>query len=418
MIACLAVPYFAAAVERRGQTALAQTPLVIGGQPWEAAPLFGFSLEAAHQGVRAGMPLRQAHLLSPEARFLPSAPLHYADADGEVTGVLADFTHLIAPEALWQPAPGVRFLPAGARSLPARYTLDLEALPAPEAVFLIREMGQAVRDHTRLEPAAGLSADPFAAQVAAALARPGSLRPVEPGGERAFLAARPLDFLPLEREWLRRLRLLGIRTLGQFAALSPAALREQFGTGILPLHRLARGEGAASVASLPPSAQEQAARRFDPPLVNWLDVQRLLAELAAELAGRLAAAALLGGVLHLRVETEEDAPQQLSLPLRRPSADPARLAQAAQELAQALSLESGVEALSLVAGDLRPAVVRQLSLFTHGDGQSLAMSAAQPEEDESLAQLMARHPAAQFLQPVHLDAAHPLAGRRFDLRPL
>ena len=36
MIACLSIPYFAAAVERRGDEELANKPLAIGGQPWEA----------------------------------------------------------------------------------------------------------------------------------------------------------------------------------------------------------------------------------------------------------------------------------------------------------------------------------------------------------------------------------------------
>lgn len=410
MIACLTVPYFAAAVERRAQTALAQRPLVIGGRPWEAGPLFGFSHEAARQGVRPGMPLRQAHVLSPESSFLPAAPLRYTDADGELIDVLAGFTHLIAPEALWQPAESrKRLLPAGARTLPARYTVDLEALPSPEALSLLQEMGRTVRRHTHLEPAAGLAADPFTAQVAASLAPPNHLRPVEPGAERLFLAERSLDFLPLEREAARRLRLLGIRTLGQLTALSPAALREQFGTGILPFYRLARGEGSASVRPPSAPAQEQVTCRFDPPLVNWLEVQSVLAQIAAELARNLAEATLLGRTLCLLVEPEEGAPQHLSLPLRRPTADAGRLAQATQELAQTLALESGISALTVSLGDLQLAVVQQLSLFEQP---------AQPGAAEMLSQIMDRHPAAQFLQPVRVDGAHPLAERRFDWHPV
>lgn len=408
MIACLTVPYFAAAVERRHQEALSQTSLVIGGQPWESSPLFGFSREAARQGVRPGMPLRQAHMLAPESDFLPSAPPRYVDAAGEVVDVLADFTPLIAPEALWQPEENRRQLPAGARTLPARYTIDLESLPSREAMPLVQEMGRTVRRHTHLEPAAGLAADPFTAHVAATLAPPNHLRPVEAGEERAFLAQRSLAFLPLEKEWARRLRLLGIRTLGQLAALSPTALREQFGADIMPLYRLARGEGAAPVRPPQTAAQRQVTRRFEPPLVNWLGVQYVLEQMAGELARNLAEASTTGRTLCLLLETERHAPQHVSLPLRQATADAQRLAQAAQELAQALAFESEITALTLSLGDLQSAVARQLSLFER----------QAPPMAETLSQVMARHPTARFLRPVRLDGAHPLAECRFALRSL
>lgn len=410
MIACLTVSYFAAAVERRHQEALSHSSLVIGGQPWESSPLFGFSREAARRGVRPGMPLRQAHMLAPESNFLPSAPPRYVDAAGEVVDVLTDFTLLIAPEALWQPEENRRQLPADARTLPARYTIDLESLPSREAMPLVQEMGRTVRRHTHLEPAAGLAADPFTAHVAATLASPNHLRPVEAGEERAFLAERSLAFLPLEKEWARRLRLLGIRTLGQLAALSPAALREQFGADIMPLYRLARGEGAAPLRTLRTSTQQQVfdTRRFEPPLVNWLGVQQVLEQMADDLAHNLAEATMTGRTLCLLVETDRDAPQHVSLPLRQATADAQRLAQAAQELAQALAIDSEITALTLSLGDLQPAVVRQLSLFEKPT----------PPPAETLSQVMARHPTARFLRPVRLDGAHPLAECRFALRSL
>ena len=409
MIACLAVPYFAAAVERRDEMALAQTSLVVGGRPWEPRPLFGFSHEAARQGVRPGMPLRQAHLLSPASHFLPAAPSRYLDATGEVVDVLVDFTHLVVPEELWQPPlDGKHTLPAGARTLPARYTVDLEGLPSQEALPLVQEMGRAVRRHTHLEPAVGLAAASFAAQVAAALARPNCVRPVAAGAERGFLADRPVTFLPLEQEMARRLHLLGIRTLGELAALPPAALREQFGSDVLPLYRLARGEAGARPAPQPPAAPEQVSRRFEPPLLAWLALENVLGQVAAELAGRLQAAGLAGRTLRLLLETEDRAPQPLFLPLRRPTAGAGRLAQAAQALLQTATVTAGVTALTVALGDLEPAVARQLSLFA---------PQAPPPGDATLPLVMARHETAQFLRPVLLDGAHPLPERRFALHP-
>ena len=71
MIACVSIPYFAAAVERRAAADLAAVPLAIGGRPWEARPIFAFSQEVAKLGVRAGMTLRPVsytHLTLPTNR--------------------------------------------------------------------------------------------------------------------------------------------------------------------------------------------------------------------------------------------------------------------------------------------------------------------------------------------------------------
>lgn len=407
MITCLTVPYFAAAVERRHDAGLAQTPLVVGGQPWEPRPLFGFSREAAQRGVRAGMPLRQAHVLSPGSCFLPAEPARYLSAAGELIDALTDFTPLVAPEDLWQPPGKRQSLPAGARTLPARYTVDLEGLPRREAVPLTQEMGRTVRRETGLEAAIGIAADAFTAQVAATLARPNHVRPVEPGAEREFLAECSIAFLPLEKETARRLRLLGIRTLGQLAALSPTAVREQFGSELIPLYRLACGQRASRIPARPPPTEETVARSFEPPLVDWLAVERVLNRMAAVLAERLAEAALAGRTLHLLVEVEGERPHRLSLPLHRPALDAGRLGQTARDLARSLSITAGITALSVSLGDLAPAAARQLPLFE------------QPVRSagiDGLAQVMARHQTAQFLQPALVNAAHPLPEDRFRLQ--
>ena len=66
MIACIAVPYFAAAVERRDDDDLLEKPLAIGGQPWEARPVYAISQEVAHQGVRICMSLLLVQDFSPQ----------------------------------------------------------------------------------------------------------------------------------------------------------------------------------------------------------------------------------------------------------------------------------------------------------------------------------------------------------------
>jgi len=331
MIACLSVPYFASAVERReieSSTESAPDPcLILGGQPWEPRPVYGYSMEAARLGVKPGMSLRLAHILSPEALFLAAQPPKYLGASSEISDILTDFTHLIEPEELWlypssTSQKGAQSLTgwnrATGRSLPARFSLDLESLPPSEAQSLAKEIGSSVRQHTRLSPAVGLAENPFAAHVAATLTQPNHARTILPGDEAHFLSSQTVHFLPLEKESARRLSLLGIRTLGQLAALPKSTLYAQFGSEFASIYQMAQGyvngTGLDVFAPLRPLAQEKRERvihNFDEPISNLLILERVISRLASHLAGRLQAAKLEVRTIRLSMEVE-NSPIELS----------------------------------------------------------------------------------------------------------
>lgn len=141
---------------------------------------------------------------------------------------------------------------------PARFYLDAEGMGARygdrqsgEAAWC-RAVLAAVRDmaaaevevrHLRL----GVANTRFAAQVAAhtAPSSPGYRVVAEP--DARFLAGQALDWLPLDPESLRRLRLYGIRTIGGLAALPAAAAVEQLGPESLTAWQWANGQDARPV---------------------------------------------------------------------------------------------------------------------------------------------------------------------------
>jgi protein ImuB len=65
---------------------------------------------------------------------------------------------------------------------------------------------------------------------------------VEPGTDAEYLATAPLSLLDLSDEMAARLGRWGLRTLGELAALPPAALLARLGSEGVALQRLARGE--------------------------------------------------------------------------------------------------------------------------------------------------------------------------------
>lgn len=422
MIACITIPYFAAAVERRGESALAEAPLAIGGQPWEARPVYAFSQEVARQGVQIGMSLRLVQVLSPHSHFMPAAETRYSKASGEMIDRLMDFSPLIEPQEWWHPLRDKKPVTAAARFLPVRYCLDLEGLPQREALPFVKELGRALREETRFSAAIGLAANKFTAEVAATVCRTEHTLPVQAGQDAQFLASRSLNFLPLERDIARRLRLLGIYTLGQLSNLPLPALQEQFGPPIVPYYRLARGEAGERLEAIPPERVETAQIQFDGPLNNSQVMTAAGNRLVGELAYRLRKDGLLGRTITLLLEREDGEVQRQNLTLGRPTAEVVRLAAAvnemlAKELFAGDAISCGVCRMEITLADISPAQGKQLTLFD-AVGRAARQAGWGVSAVESLRNMIVKYRQSNFFQPQLADVAHPLPERRFFLQPL
>ena len=104
----------------------------------------------------------------------------------------------------------------------------------------------------------------FAAQLAARAPRPGRAVIVAPGEAPAFLAPHPVSSLD-HPELADLLPRLGIRTLGEFAALPAAEAANRFGSAGTLAYRLARGLDPRPLVPRPPSVDLSASVAFDPP---------------------------------------------------------------------------------------------------------------------------------------------------------
>jgi protein ImuB len=102
-----------------------------------------------------------------------------------------------------------------------------------------RRLARAAADRGR-EVRVGIAGSRIGALVAAR--RRDGVTVVQPGKDGAFLAGAPLSLLDLSEEMAARLGRWGLRTLGELAALPPAALFERLGSEGIVLQRLARGE--------------------------------------------------------------------------------------------------------------------------------------------------------------------------------
>ncbi|MGN6796067.1 MAG: DNA polymerase Y family protein [Streptosporangiaceae bacterium] len=114
---------------------------------------------------------------------------------------------------------------------------------------------------------------------------------VPPGGTPAFLAPRAVTVLG-EPDLADLLVRLGIRTLGEFAAVPAAEAGNRFGTQGLLAHRLARGLDPRPLAARPPAADLAVQLEFDPPAEQSERVVFAAKTLASQMHAQLTASGL------------------------------------------------------------------------------------------------------------------------------
>ena len=148
-IACVLIPSFAVAVERRASPAFDGTPLAVLDRD--------VVLDADAAGVRRGLSLRQAKALRPDATFVEANHARYRDVAEAMLGALERVTPAVEPVGL-----GCAY--ADIRGLQGHYENEFT---------LAGTLVEAVRGATGLLASVGIANGKFVAWVAASITSPG-----------------------------------------------------------------------------------------------------------------------------------------------------------------------------------------------------------------------------------------------------
>jgi protein ImuB len=125
------------------------------------------------------------------------------------------------------------------------------------------------------DPRAGGAARRFAALAAASVARPGQgLLVGEASQARELLAPLPVELLPLQPRERAELRELGVRRLGELAALPEGAVAERLGAEGQEAWRLARGGSSAKVQGRRVGEEIAESLAFPEAVANELTLRR------------------------------------------------------------------------------------------------------------------------------------------------
>ncbi len=294
------VPGFWVAVEEARRPELRSCPLVIGGLPQQRGIVREANQLAQQSGVRLGMTLSQAHQHCPHGVFLlPDLP-RYEQVWEEICDLLRCHTPLVEPEEMGQAACDM----SGCE----RFWSDEWSAG--------RTIARQIERSTGIVPSLGMASNRLVAQLASISTEADGVTVIERGRERVFLADLPLTLLPgVDARLALTFQVLGLTTIGQFAALPSSAVKQRFGAAGEQLHRYARGIDPRPV--LPPPEKSFIVARYeceDGSIEEAMDSLRTLADTCAgELLERRAGGRLVGLTL---IWTEESG--QL-LPERKPA---------------------------------------------------------------------------------------------------
>lgn len=253
---------------------------------------------ARSSGLRPGMTATEARALAPDVELVPWDP---AGEEEDRASLRARF------EALSD-----RVNHLGDPAWPDALVVELTHVArgrelewAQHGVSLARELGHTCR--------AAVADDPLAARAVAEWSAPDDGAVVVPvGGGREQLGTLPVAALITAEDLRESLVAVGVDTVGQWAALDPAAVASRYGPTAARLHRVARGGcGGLVELSLPTEDGAPIARVSLPGATTRQELGFVLVGLLAELSERLAARDL--AAVRLRVVLHLDAPDEVGV---------------------------------------------------------------------------------------------------------
>lgn len=330
--------------------------IIVGGQPWEHGQVLDASPAAIRLGVRRGQPLGTAHRLAPEAQFVPARREHYRRSMEQVLDALASFT------------PGIETdIDPDARGF-GQVLLGIEGLHRlwGDEPRLVDRVLRVVRALLPGEPRLGIGSTRFGAQVAAVVGR-GELQVVPAGdavAEASYLAPLSIRLLPADDETRERLRVFGLTTIGEFAALPGSAVVARFGAHGAMLHGLARGMDGRPLRPHKPIQHLRAEAELDPPVDMLEPLRFLLRNLCTALCEQLAARGAGATRAVLVLELEHGRPLVLEQALPEPAAAPDLLERVLFARLTGASPEAPVTRLIVELRGEQVAAGQQLGLFT------------------------------------------------------
>jgi DNA polymerase-4 len=234
-----------------------------------------------------------------------------------------------------------------------------------------RTVAEAVRvrihERTGLTASVGAASTKFLAKLASELAKPDGLLEVPVGEEQTFLAP-----LPVSRLWgvgpatLRRLDRIGLRTIGDVAAVDESTLIAALGASLgAHLSALARNEDPRPVVPERVAKSVGAEETFDTDLTTRDACERELVRLCDKVGARLRHAGCRARTITLKIRFGDFETRTHAQTLGESTDVSVVVLETARELLRAFEVTSGVRLLGVSCSQLdsQPTAAQETLLF-------------------------------------------------------
>jgi len=278
---------FFASVEQRDFPELRGKPLVVGGNRQHRGVVAAASYEARRFGIHSAMSMGEALRRCPNLERRPHRMNVYREVSRQVRDIFSRYTDLVEPLSIDE-----AFLDFTEVSVERRMT----------ATRLAHQLRKEIREETGLTASAGVAPNKFLAKIASDLNKPNGLTVIQPHEVDSFLSS-----LPVKKVWgigpatAKRLRRMGIATIGELRGLDLEELTAEFGKSGLHYYRLSRGIDERPVEERGQAKSLSTETTFSQDIRDPLELRRHIEQQSLELAGRLERAGLLGATVTLKL---------------------------------------------------------------------------------------------------------------------
>ncbi len=277
---------FYASVEQRDHPEYRGKPVIVGGAPDRRGVVATASYEARQFGIHSAMPSRTAYRLCPTAIFLPARVEVYRAVSRQIMAIFHQHTSLVEPLSLDE----------------AYLDITDSVQDLYEAVKIAVEIKQQIQAQAQLTASAGVSYCKFLAKIASDRNKPDGLTVIFPQEAPDFLDALPIEkFFGVGKVTAARLRSMGIYNGADLKRLGARKLHELLGKHGSQLYHYACGEDYRAVEPVHVRKSVGKEVTLERDINDRVEMERILARLAAQVEHRLVELALAGKTLTLKV---------------------------------------------------------------------------------------------------------------------
>jgi DNA polymerase-4 len=277
---------FYASVEQRDFPELRGRPVVVGGRPDSRGVVAAASYEARTFGIRSAMPAARAHKLCAHAVFVRPRFDVYRQVSQQIRAVFREVTDLVEPLSLDE----------------AYLDVTENKLGNPSATLVANQVRAEILTRTQLTASAGVAPNKFLAKIASDINKPNGICVIPPARVTAFIEQLPIGkFFGIGKATEKKMHELGIFKGADLKQREEVELIRHFGKTGSFYFRIARGIDDRPVSPDRTRKSVGVEETFATDLVRQEEMERVLRDLAEELARRLGKAETSGKTVTLKL---------------------------------------------------------------------------------------------------------------------